>query len=165
MALPKRKHLTRLRELFRLPVGEVYLLTISCADRRQVFSEPDRASVAVETFADYAALHGYGVLLYTIMPDHMHAVVAAHDDASGLSEFVSRWKTWCSRTLRRAGVEGKIWQEGFFDHRVRSEASLGEKCQYVADNPVRAGLVERAQSWPHTGGVWWEKYLAGRREG
>ena len=130
-----------------------------------MFAESGRARVAVETFADYAARHGYGVLLYTIMPHHVHAVVAAHDDASGLSEFVSRWKTWCVRKLRVIGVKGKVWQDELFDHRIRSEASLGGKCEYVADNPVRAGLVERAEDWPYTGGVWWEEYLARSREG
>ena len=165
MALPKRRHLTRLRELFRLSVGEVYLLTINCADRRPVFAEPDKARVAVETFDDYAARYGYGVLLYTVMPDHVHAVVAAHDGSSSLCELVSRWKTWCARELRAVGVEGKVWQDEFFDHRIRSEASLGEKCEYVANNPVRAGLVERAEDWPRTGGEWWEEYLTRRREG
>jgi len=141
------------------------LLTINSADRRPICAEPDRAHVAVETLADYAARHGYEVLLYTIMPDHVHAVVAACDNASGLSEFVNRWKTWCMRKLRDTGIEGKIWQKEFFDHRIRSEASLGEKCEYVANNPVRAGLVERAEDWPYTGGVWWDEYLGRRREG
>ncbi|MBN1918120.1 MAG: transposase [Verrucomicrobia bacterium] len=165
MALPTRKHLSRLRELYRLPVGEIYLLTVNCAKRRRIFAETNRARIAVETFADYAARHGYGVLLYTVMPDHVHAIVAAHEGSSSLSELVSRWKTWCARKLRDIGVEGRVWQGEFFDHRIRSEASLGEKCEYVANNPVRAALIERAENWSHTGGAWWDQHLARQREG
>ena len=163
MSLPERKHLTRLRELFRLPVGEVYILTVNCASRRPVFADDACARVALETLVDYAARHGYGLLLSTVLPDHLHAVVAAGDGSSSLSEFVSRWKTWCVRKLRAFGVDGKVWQDEFFDHRIRSEASLGEKCAYVVHNPVRAGLVETPEEWQYTGGVWWEAYLARRK--
>jgi len=33
------------------------------------------------------------------------------------------------------------WQDGFFDHLLRSDESYGEKWNYVLQNPVRAGLV------------------------
>ena len=160
MPLPKRTHLTRLGRIFRLPVGEIYLLTINCADRRPILADAARARIVIETFTDYATRHRYGLLLYTVMPDHLHAIVVASDAGSGLSKFINHWKTWCTHKLREAGVEGAIWQKEFFDHRIRSETSLTEKSEYVAHNPVRAGLVERPEDWPHTGGEWWEAYLA-----
>jgi hypothetical protein len=33
----------------------------------------------------------------------------------------------------------------FFDHLLRSNESYSEKWNYVFDNPVRAGLVSKAQ--------------------
>jgi len=163
MSFPQRKHLTRLNELFRLPVGEVYLLTANCASRRPVLADDACARVALEALTEYAARHGYSVLLCTVMPDHLHAVVAAREGSSSLSEFVSRWKTWCARKLRALGADGKVWQDEFFDHRIRTETSLGEKCEYVVNNPVRAALVKAPEKWPYMGGVWWEAYLARRK--
>jgi hypothetical protein len=40
-------------------------------------------------------------------------------------------------------------QEGFFDHRIRSNESAEEKRQYILMNPVRAGLVARPEDWPY----------------
>ena len=160
MPLPKRKHLTRLRRIFRLPVGEAYFVTINCADRRAIFGDARCAEAAEQTFIEYARRHRYGVFLYCVMPTHVHAIVSANTESSGLSEFVSRWKTWCARQLRGLGVVGKLWQDEFLDHRLRSAASFGQKCEYVVQNPVRAGLVGRAQDWPHTGSAWWEEHWA-----
>ena len=35
-------------------------------------------------------------------------------------------------------------RRGFFDHVLRNGESYGEKWKYVRENPVRAGLVQRA---------------------
>ena len=160
MALPKRKHLTRLNHLFRLPVGEVYFVTAACANKRAIFSDARCAELAAKTFSVCTERHGYEVLLSCVMPTHFHAVIAARERSSSLSELVRGWKTWCARQLRALGVEGKVWQNEFFDHRIRSKTSLAAKCEYVVQNPVRAGLAERAEEWPHTGGTWWDAYLA-----
>jgi len=44
-----------------------------------------------------------------------------------------------------------IWQKGFFDHLLRSEESYAEKRDYVLNNPVRVGLVERPEAWNYWG--------------
>jgi putative transposase len=49
-------------------------------------------------------------------------------------------------TAKNAGV---IWQDGFFDHRLRDHESLEEKALYIRMNPVRAGLVPRPDAWPY----------------
>lgn len=47
---------------------------------------------------------------------------------------------------------GRAWQDGFFDHVLRSSESYSEKWNYVRMNPVRAGLVNNAEDWPFSGG-------------
>jgi len=49
-------------------------------------------------------------------------------------------------------VVGKF-QVGGFHHRLRDGESYSQKWQYVSENPVRAGLVERAEDWPYFGRV------------
>ena len=53
---------------------------------------------------------------------------------------------------------GRAWQDGFFDHLLRSGESYSEKWNYVRMNPVRARLVERPEDWPFAGEIealWW----------
>jgi len=53
---------------------------------------------------------------------------------------------WKGYQTKGPGIE---WQEGFFDHRIRSSESAEEKRQYILMNPVRAGLVARPDDWPY----------------
>jgi len=45
------------------------------------------------------------------------------------------------------------WQEGFFDHLLRSDESHAEKWEYVRQNPVRAGLCHQPEEWPYQGEI------------
>ena len=47
----------------------------------------------------------------------------------------------------------RAWQDGFFDHLLRSGESYAEKWNYVRMNPVRAGLVARPEDWPYSGEI------------
>ena len=46
-----------------------------------------------------------------------------------------------------------MWERGFFDHVIRNAESYAQKWDYVRQNPVRAGLVERAEDWPYQGEI------------
>ena len=76
------------------------------------------------------------------MPDHVHALVAFPKVESLLSVV----RVWKGYQAKRLGIE---WQVGFFDHRIRSNESASEKRAYILMNPVRAGLVARAEDWPY----------------
>jgi hypothetical protein len=41
------------------------------------------------------------------------------------------------------------WQRNFFEHRIRNDENIGAKADYILQNPVRAGLIERSQDWPY----------------
>jgi type I restriction enzyme R subunit/putative DNA methylase len=41
-----------------------------------------------------------------------------------------------------------FWQTESFDHWVRNGKQFDRILQYIEENPVKAGLVERAEQWP-----------------
>jgi hypothetical protein len=44
-----------------------------------------------------------------------------------------------------------MWQEGYFDHRLRPDergTQFSAKLIYIPGNPVAAGLYVRAEDWP-----------------
>jgi hypothetical protein len=57
------------------------------------------------------------------------------------------------KTLLKLGIHKPHWQEGFFDHLLRSGDSYGEKWEYVRLNPVRAGLSKSPEEWPYQGEI------------
>lgn len=95
---------------------------------------------------------GIAVGRYVIMPDHVHLFVR------GGADFVlGRWVGMLKQSLGKASSLSRkntqIWQEGFFDHVLRSNESYAQKWEYVRENPVRAGLVSRSEDWPYQGEI------------
>ena len=70
------------------------------------------------------------------------------------------WKSWSSKGAHNAlrprpatAATIPLWQREFFDHVLRASESYSEKWNYVFENPVRAGLVTRADDWPYAGEI------------
>lgn len=130
----------------------IYFVTACTANRRQLLNN----ETTHETFKNFAASatnHGAWVGRYVLMPDHCHIFVALDDERLSLSRWVKSLKGLLSAQLRSVGVAPPYWQKGFFDHVLRSEESYSAKWNYVLDNPVRAGFVQRAEDWPFAGEI------------
>ena len=88
------------------------------------------------------------------MPDHVHFFCSAELDAKALPMFLQAWKQWTGKRMgRELKCRGKVWQEEFFDHILRSSESYSQKWDYVKENPVRAGLVKKSDEWPWQGEI------------
>jgi len=87
-----------------------------------------------------------------IMPDHAHLLFTAIRDAKGwtfaLPEILRAIKGSSARSINRlSGRTGPVWQDESFDHVLRGDESLRETIEYIRQNPVRKGLVERPEDY------------------
>jgi len=94
-----------------------------------------------------------------VMPDHVHLILQPtwQDDGTTLtlSEILrlirGRSAREVNQLLRR---KGPVWRSESFDHQLRTEESLIQKCEYVAMNPVRRGLCASPDEWPWLYRAW-----------
>jgi putative transposase len=70
-------------------------------------------------------------------------------------------KNTISKMLLANRVAPSHWQKTFFDHLLGSAESYSEKWNYVRENPVRAGLVAKAEDWPYMGEIFELEYPVG----
>ncbi len=94
------------------------------------------------------------VLSYCLMPNHFHMVVWPREDGD-----LSRWMQWVMtahvrRYHRHYQGSGHIWQGRFKAFPIQQDAHLWTVVRYVERNPLRAGLVARAEAWPWSS-LWW----------
>jgi len=87
---------------------------------------------------------------YVIMPDHLHLFAAPGQTEIALDPWASYWKSQFTRQHR---VREHRWQHGHWDTRLRRGESYSAKWEYVVENPVRKGLVTRAEDWPFQGEI------------
>jgi REP element-mobilizing transposase RayT len=86
------------------------------------------------------------------MPDHVHLFVRG-DCNFRLGPWIGALKQGLAKAAMLSRAKGQIWEEGFFDHVLRSNESYSQKWNYVRENPVRAGLVKSAIDWPYQGEI------------
>jgi putative transposase len=151
----RKKRLHRLELLF-VP-SPIYFVT-ACRERRRKLLSNAAVHETFLRFAKQRARFGAWIGAYVIMPDHFHLFVATDHEKITLSEWMKSLKNAISKTLRLAGVDPPHWQKAFFDHVLRSSESYSEKWSYVRENPVRAGLVKKAEEWPFQGEVFSLEY-------
>jgi putative transposase len=123
--------------------GSVYFITI-CAEPRGVDQLCNEAASDC-IFASIEFNMARGILwphLLLLMPDHVHGLISFAADP-GMRKATADWKHYVSR---EAGIE---WQRDFFDHRLRNDEGFEEKAAYIRQNPVRAGLIGKADDWPY----------------
>jgi putative transposase len=62
------------------------------------------------------------------------------------------------RLKRETGYLGEVWQRGFSEVRVGDIRSFGQHREYIAQNPVKAGLADSPEKFPYC-----FMYLAARK--
>lgn len=95
-----------------------------------------------------AACHASHVAIWSwvLMPNHVHLILVPAD-ADGLRRALAPvHRRYAGAIHARQRRTGHFWQ-GRFGAVAMDEAHLAAAVRYVALNPVRARLVERAQDW------------------
>lgn len=150
-----------LRRLDRIWVDSpIYFVTTCTHHRRAVLARPEIAQILIDEWIAARDRHGWAVGRYVIMPDHVHFFCKPEYESKTLSQFMGAWKSWSSRRAHdlprpqsATAATTPLWQREFFDQMLRSSESYSEKWNYVFENPVRAGLVTRAEDWPYAGEI------------
>jgi len=103
----------------------------------------------------------YRLIDWVVMPNHVHVLIEPYAGVT-LSEIVHSWKSYTAKAINKLlGRTGELWQPEYFDRYIRDDAHLSAARQYIQENPVRAGLVQRAEQWKHSSAAMAGEVIAG----
>lgn len=103
---------------------------------------------------------------FVLMPEHVHALLWLPVPSDWVT-FVSNWKRLSSFACREWYERQKIkyfeacdpgehfWQPKYYSFEIYSAAKLEEKLNYMHANPVRRGLVQRANDYRWSSARWY----------
>ena len=115
--------------------------------KQNVFANDKDREVYLKAFFDYASRYSLRVWGYCLMSNHVH-FVAVPENQQSLARVFGRTHADYARyanVVRRSC--GHFWQARFYSCAL-DPRHAGEALAYVERNPVRAGLVERAEEYP-----------------
>ena len=135
-------------------VGATYFVRFSLVKPPIVdLSAPSVAEVMVSALA-YHDGSRYWLYDYTVMPDHVHAIlqpVVVGGQCERITSILYSLKGWTAKQINaQLGRRGELWQQEGYDHIVRNREDYEEKALYIYMNPVKAGLTTDPADWP-----WW----------
>lgn len=117
---------------------------IQRGNRRQkvFFSDKDKF-IYLKFLRQQAVHYGLEIWAYCLMDNHVHliAVPAAKESFRAVAETHRRYTCYVNT---REGWRGYLWQ-GRYASFVMDETYCYEAIRYVENNPVRTGVVQRAQ--------------------
>ena len=90
---------------------------------------------------------GWACIAYCLMTTHYHLMVEVDDDM--LPGAMHRLNLGYALAFnKRHGRKGHVQFRPYGASRIHSDGDFLGRFRYVVRNPVRAGLVERAEDWP-----------------
>jgi putative transposase len=110
--------------------------------------------------ADAARAAGSKVWAYCLMPNHVHLIIVPSDRDGLRGTFANVHRRYARHINARNRWTGHLWQ-GRFGAVAMDETHLTHAARYVALNPVRAGLCQRAGDWPWSSA---RAHLAGQND-
>ena len=131
--------------------GEVAASFTACiAGKHELFTNGDTIAIFLGALRRASGQHECKVLIWCFMPDHLHVVLQGRGPSSDLRKALTLFKQLTGYWLARH-IPAVRWQKDFFDHVLRDDDELDRQLRYIAENPVRRGLVADWREYGFTG--------------
>lgn len=114
--------------------------------REDIFFTDEDREAYLSWLKEYSEKHQVEILAYCLMTNHIHLVVVPASE-DGLQRVLKPLHMrYAQRINRERGWKGHLWQGRFFSSPL-DDAYLWAAVRYVERNPVRAGMVRRAENY------------------
>ena len=110
------------------------------------FTDGDR-KVYLRWLQEYAGKHAIDVLAYCLMTNHVHLVVVPTTRHGLHRALRTLHMRYAQRINRMRDWKGHLWQGRYFASAL-DETYCWSAIRYVECNPVRAGMIGKAESYP-----------------
>jgi REP element-mobilizing transposase RayT len=144
--------------------GAIYFVTFTVHQWVDVFTRPTYRDILFENLCYCQASKGLNIYAWGLMSNHIHLIVSATNE--NLSDIIRDFKKYTSKKIVQAinenpkesrkewllltlkvGKDIWFWEEGYHGIEIRDMSMFESKLNYIHLNPVRNGLVEKAEDY------------------
>jgi len=141
--------------------GYLHFITFSCYQRQPLLGDALRRDLFLTILEETRQAYRFVIQGYVVMPEHVHLLIGEPERANPsvviqaakqrlAQSVIEAWRAehpgapW---PWRDSAGECHFWQRRFYDFVVWTEKKVTEKLNYMHENPVKRGLVARAEDW------------------
>jgi len=155
----------------------IYFLTATIVDWVDVFTRIVYKDIVINSLKYCTEEKGMIVYAYCLMTNHLHLIAAAKEGFH-LAEIMRDFKKFTSKKLYetishenesrkdwmlnrfefaasyKANYKNfQVWQEGNYPVELHSNKFIFQKLDYIHKNPVRAGIVTKAEEYVYSSAI------------
>jgi putative transposase len=116
---------------------------------RRLLQSERNAELLIDVLRSLVVEHAFKLHDFVIMPDHLHLLLTVADEMTVEKAMQLVKGRFSFRVGKELGFKGEVWQRGFSEVQVLGEESFDGHRAYIADNPVKAGLVDAPEAYPY----------------
>jgi putative transposase len=129
--------------------SRTFFVTTKTSMGRALLQSERNATLFIDVLRSYVAARKFRVHDFVVMPDHVHLLITVSDELT-IEKAMQFIKGGFSYRLKNEfGYPGEVWQRGFSEVRADDRESFLKHQEYIAQNPVRAGLVDAPEKFPY----------------
>lgn len=137
--------------------GAAYFFTLTLKNRRADYLTTN-INALKQAYYSVKQKYNFSTKAFVILPDHIHLLWKMQQDESNYSTPIRLIKTKFSNALLKMELPlfknsaGKVnlWQNRFWEHRIKDEEDYQYYIDYIHYNPVKHGYVHKASDWPYS---------------
>jgi putative transposase len=150
-----------------------YFVTCTVVEHSPLFADPQYAKIILDSLAFIREHKNIRLNAFVLMSTHIHAVLWPYVGIN-LSDVLRDFKRFTSRSISRlartrndqsnldqfvfsrlsgrndSSSDYQVWQDGSHPEAIYSDDFARQKIEYIHFNPVKAGLVSKAEDWPYS---------------
>jgi putative transposase len=145
-----------------------YFITSSVVEGYPLFAIPEASRILLDALLFLQEKRNTELYAYVIMENHIHLVVRGDNLPGKMQAF----KSWTARAiidllidnghylllhkLRKAKNPShtdsihQFWEEGYHPKHIYGDRMMIQKIEYVHQNPVKRGYVDREEEWRYS---------------
>jgi REP element-mobilizing transposase RayT len=135
----------------------IYHVIIRGINKQAIFDSDDDYMRFIFLLRAYKSKLNYSIYAYVLMDNHVHLLLREGDEdiSNTMRRIEVSYATWFNWKYERSG---HLFQDRFRSKVIESEGHLLSSLRYIHQNPVKAGLVGTAISYPWSS---YSEYLGG----
>ena len=144
--------------IHRLGLGGIYMVTAGTLHKALLFTDARRLTLFQHELLSLAKHYEWHLEAWAAFANHYHFIARGNCESSSLRRFLTHLHATTARELNRIDAQPgrKVWFN-FWDTKLTYERSYLARLNYVHQNPVKHGLVHKANQYRWCSAAWFER--------
>jgi REP element-mobilizing transposase RayT len=120
--------------------------------KRVIFKIPTDYFFFMLKIEKYKLKYNIDIIKFCLMPNHFHFLIKSGSKPKNISIFMKCLKTsYAYYFNKKYKQSGHVFQGTYNAKPIISIKQMNDIIKYIKNNPVKKGLVQKAEDWPYAG--------------